>query len=75
MMCVWSTRAACFSYLPVAATNHGVRLQYMNNDGERTLRSYSRPVNLAAVFGPKWATTRGDAFHIAEFMVRTAISH
>ena len=45
-------------------------LQYMNNDGERTLRSYSRPVNLAAVFGPKWATVRGDVFHVAEFMVR-----
>ena len=42
----------------------------MNNDGERTLRSYSRPVNLAAVFGPKWATVRGDVFHVAEFMVR-----
>ncbi len=38
---------------------------YMNNDGERTLRSYSRPVNLSAVFGPNWATVRGDVFHIA----------
>lgn len=47
----------------------------MNNDGERTLRSYSRPVNLAAVFGPKWATVRGDVFHVAEFMVRTATGH
>ena len=44
----------------------------MNNDGERTLRSYSRPVNLAAVFGPKWATIRGDVFHVAEFMVSVA---
>eukprot|EP01052_Picozoa_sp_SAG31_P017722 SAG31_NODE_1225_length_9271_cov_10.376472_2_plen_396_part_00 len=41
---------------------------YMNNDGERTLRSYSYPVNLQAVFGPRWATIRGDVFHIAEFM-------
>ena len=57
------------------ASNHGVYVQYMNNDGERTLRSYSRPVNLAAVFGPKWATVRGDTFHVAEFMVRNAVSH
>eukprot|EP01047_Picozoa_sp_COSAG01_P063260 COSAG01_NODE_8169_length_2892_cov_24.795560_1_plen_27_part_10 len=27
----------------------------MNNDGERTLRSFSKPINLAAVFGPGWA--------------------
>ena len=40
----------------------------MNNDGERTLRSFSKPINLAAVFGPGWATARGDVFAVAEFV-------
>ena len=41
---------------------------YMNNAGERTLRSMSKPINLAAVFGPNWATRRGDVFNVAEFV-------
>ncbi len=71
-----SNEGPCAANILLHGKTHGslrdVPLQYMNNDGERTLRSYSRPVNLAAVFGPKWATVRGDVFHVAEFMVRIA---
>eukprot|EP00038_Savillea_parva_P000887 m.99622 g.99622 ORF g.99622 m.99622 type:complete len:592 (+) comp10313_c0_seq4:341-2116(+) len=41
---------------------------YMNGKGERTLRAYSQPVHLAAVFGPKWHARRGDVYEIAEFV-------
>lgn len=41
---------------------------YLSCAGERSLRAYSRPVNLSAVFGPKWAIRRGDAAHVADFM-------
>jgi hypothetical protein len=41
---------------------------YMNGKGVRSLRSYSQPANLAVVFGPDWATRRGDVFTIGEFV-------
>lgn len=41
---------------------------YMNGKGERTLRAYSRPVNLRVVFGDNWHARRGDVYDIAEFM-------
>eukprot|EP00039_Didymoeca_costata_P008709 m.115339 g.115339 ORF g.115339 m.115339 type:complete len:570 (-) comp14198_c0_seq2:167-1876(-) len=41
---------------------------YMNGKGQRTLRSYSKPVNLDIVFGPNWHSFRGDSYAIAEFM-------
>lgn len=41
---------------------------YMNGKGVRSLRSYSQPAHLAVVFGPDWATRRGDVFTIGEFV-------
>eukprot|EP00656_Telonema_subtile_P014629 TRINITY_DN17534_c0_g1_i1.p1 TRINITY_DN17534_c0_g1~~TRINITY_DN17534_c0_g1_i1.p1 ORF type:complete len:101 (-),score=29.38 TRINITY_DN17534_c0_g1_i1:201-503(-) len=41
---------------------------YMNGEGERTLRAYSVPVDLPAVFGEDWAVRRGNVFEIAEHM-------
>ncbi len=38
----------------------------MNGKGERTLRSYSEPMNLSELFGASWAARRGNVFHIAE---------
>ena len=56
------------------------RDDYMNGEGERTLRAYSVPVDLPvsgfvtdfewvqAVFGEDWAVRRGNVFEIAEHM-------
>lgn len=41
---------------------------YMNGEGERTLRAYSVPVDLKATFGEDWAIRRGNVFDIAEHM-------
>ena len=40
---------------------------YFNPAGEKTLRAYSRPVNLAR-FGPDWATREGDVWEIPNYL-------
>eukprot|EP00037_Helgoeca_nana_P012986 m.119087 g.119087 ORF g.119087 m.119087 type:complete len:104 (+) comp21773_c1_seq2:1810-2121(+) len=40
----------------------------VNGKGERTLRAYSQPIHLAAIFGPRWYARRGDSYEIAEFV-------
>jgi len=40
---------------------------YMNGKGQRSLYEYCQPFNLAVVFGPRWATRRGDVWPIASF--------
>jgi hypothetical protein len=47
---------------------------YVNLRGDRTLRAYSRPVNLARFDGshPGWMTTDGDLWWIAEHLVGVA---
>lgn len=44
---------------------------YVNLRGERTLRAYSRPVNLARFdrTRPGWATTGGDLWYVAEHLL------
>jgi hypothetical protein len=42
---------------------------YVNYRGERTLRAYSRPVNLARFETRAWRTTPGDLWWIAEHLV------
>jgi len=42
---------------------------YVNHRGERTLRAYSRPVNLARFDGRAWMTTGEDVWWIAEHLV------
>jgi len=39
--------------------------EYMDGGGRRTLRSYSKPLNLEIMFGPSWYKVRGDVFHVA----------
>jgi len=39
----------------------------MNGKGQRTLLSYTQPYNLEVLFGPRWATRRGDAWTIGLF--------
>ena len=48
---------------------------YVNLRGERTLRAYSRPVNLARFdrARPGWATSDGDLWFVAEYLV--TLSH
>eukprot|EP00041_Stephanoeca_diplocostata_P011044 m.179374 g.179374 ORF g.179374 m.179374 type:complete len:833 (+) comp18391_c0_seq1:392-2890(+) len=41
---------------------------YLSKDGVRSLRSYSLPIHLDAVFGHGWPFVRGDVGHIAGFM-------
>ena len=41
---------------------------YMNNEGQQTLRAYSKPIHLEAIFGPNWYEVRGDVYPIAEFI-------
>jgi hypothetical protein len=47
---------------------------YVNLRGERTLRAYSRPVNLARFdrTRPGWATSAGDLWFVAEHLVTLA---
>jgi len=40
---------------------------YMNGKGERSLVGYTMPLNLAVVFGPRWATRRGEVWEIGQF--------
>ena len=42
---------------------------YFNLRGERTLRRYSRPVNLARFDGRQWMTSEKDIWYIAEYLV------
>ena len=44
--------------------------QYFNLGGERTLRGYGRPVNLARFDRLHWMTTEGDLWPIAEHLER-----
>ncbi len=46
---------------------------YYNDDGEKTLRRYSRPVNLARFDRIDWMTSERDLWPIAEHLVR--VSH
>lgn len=38
---------------------------FTNNDGKKTLRSYSKPFDLSKRFGTRWITTEHDIFEIA----------
>merc|ERR1711959_619802 len=40
---------------------------YMNGKGQRSLTHYTKPLNLAVVFGPRWATRRGNVWQIGHF--------
>merc|ERR1719271_954768 len=40
---------------------------YMNGKGERSLVAYTQPVNLAVVFGQRWASRRGNVWEIGWF--------
>ena len=46
--------------------------QYYNWDGERTLRAYSRPVDLSRFDRIDWMTAEDDLWPIAEHLVRVA---
>ncbi len=43
--------------------------QYYNLRGERTLRSYSRPVNLARLDGQQWMTSEKDVWCVTEALI------
>ena len=43
--------------------------QYYNLRGERTLRSYSRPVNLARLDGLHWMTSEEDVWCVADLLI------
>jgi hypothetical protein len=40
---------------------------YMNGKGQRSLHAYSMPMNLSVVFGPNWATRRGEVWEVGLF--------
>jgi len=40
---------------------------YMNGKGQKSLEGYTMPMNLAVVFGPRWATRRGECWEIGDF--------
>jgi hypothetical protein len=40
---------------------------YMNGQGQRSLHCYTMPMNLAVVFGPRWATQRGETWEFSLF--------
>jgi hypothetical protein len=42
---------------------------YYNMRGERTLRAYSRPVNLASLDRLHWMTSEGDVWFVAEALI------
>jgi hypothetical protein len=42
---------------------------YYNLDGEKTLRAYSRPVNLARFDRLKWMTAEGDLWALPEYLL------
>lgn len=46
---------------------------YFNRRGERTLRGYSRPINLAQFDSTGWMTAEDDPWHIPNYL--TTISH
>lgn len=46
---------------------------YFNRRGERTLRGYSRPINLARFDSTGWMTAEDDPWHIPNYL--TTISH
>lgn len=43
---------------------------YYNLRGERTLRSYSRPVNLARLDGRQWMTAEDDVWFVTDELIR-----
>jgi hypothetical protein len=42
--------------------------EYFNDDGSKTLRSYSRPVSLARFDKQNWATNEDDNWFVAEYL-------
>jgi hypothetical protein len=46
---------------------------YFNARGERTLRAYSRPINLSQFDHTQWMTTLDDPWHIPCYL--TAVGH
>ena len=44
---------------------------YFNLAGEKTLREYSKPVNLARFDGAEWMTTEKSVLFIAEYLVKS----
>ena len=46
---------------------------YFNRRGERTLRGYSRPINLAQFDSTGWMTAENDPWHIPNYL--TTIAH
>jgi len=40
---------------------------YMNGKGQRSLHAYSNPYHLGVVFGPRWATRRGETWSVGQF--------
>jgi hypothetical protein len=46
---------------------------YFNPRGQRTLRSYSRPINLSQFDGKGWMTSLDDPWYIPEYLVE--VSH
>jgi len=43
--------------------------EYYNDEGEKTLRGYSRPVNIMR-FGTKWITSEKNVWKIPEYLVK-----
>jgi len=43
--------------------------EYFTDDGKKTLRSYSMPVDLIKQFGCEWITKEDDAWEIPEYLV------
>ncbi|MGZ4983786.1 MAG: hypothetical protein ACXWFY_02740 [Chthoniobacterales bacterium] len=72
-----SNFSGCRDRAPVYRTLRELALSYFhiyfNLRGERTLRRYSRPVNLARFDQRNWMTTEKDVWFIAEYLCE--ISH
>ncbi|PYJ85219.1 MAG: hypothetical protein DME70_09925 [Verrucomicrobia bacterium] len=68
-----SNFAGCRYREPVYRTLRELALSYFNIyfnlRGERTLRRYSRPVNLARFDGQCWMTSEKDIWFVAEYLV------
>ncbi len=47
---------------------------YFNYDGEKTLRGYSRPVNLARFDKRNWMTSGDDLFYISDYLGEIAMT-
>jgi len=47
--------------------------EYFNDEGKKTLRSYSNPVNLSIFDNIKWMTTKGEIWEIPNYL--TEVKH